>query len=89
MKGLIHMYMHALHEVKENFWDYIELIDAEPHKDHRAVWYAIAADELQHFAKIKDVAWANMEGHTEMEKAFHDTMHEEYEKMKKCLEKRR
>jgi hypothetical protein len=30
-----------------------------------------------------------MEGHTEMEKAFHDTMHEEYEKMKKCLEKRK
>ena len=83
------MYMHALHEEKENFWDYIELIDAETQKEHRVLWYAIAADELQHFANIKDAIWANMESHTVMEKAFYDTMHEEYERMKKCLEKRK
>lgn len=89
MKTLAGMYMHALHEEKENFWDYIELIDNETNKDRRNLWYAIAADELQHFGKIKDTIWANLDGHTEMEKAFHDAMHEEYDKMRKCLEKRK
>ena len=30
-----------------------------------------------------------MEEHTDMEKAFYYAMHDEYEKMKKCLEKRK
>ena len=89
MKTLASMYMHALHEEKENFWDYIDLLDHETSKERHTMWYAIASDELQHFAKIKEMIWANMEGHTEMEIAFHDAMHEEYEKMRKCLEKRK
>lgn len=89
MKNLIHMYMHSLHDEKDAFWDYIELIDCESHKEHKALWIAIATDELQHFQKIKDAIWADMESHTDMEKAFYHTMHDEYEKMKKCLEKRK
>jgi rubrerythrin len=87
MKTIMEMYMHALHEERENFWDYVEMMKHETNKDKKAVWYAIASDELQHFHKIKSIVWENLEGHTEMEKAFHETMHDEYEKMKKCLEK--
>lgn len=54
MEKLMHMYMHAIREEKEAFWDYIDLIDCEVHKERRSIWYAIAADELQHFAKLKD-----------------------------------
>lgn len=54
MKTIMGHYMHVLHEEKKAFWDYMDLIKAEPHKDRRAIWHAIAADELQHFAKIKD-----------------------------------
>ena len=83
------MYMHALHDEKDAFWDYIELIDHETNKEHRSLWVAIAHDELEHFQKIKDGVWAHMEEHTDMEKAFYYAMHDEYEKMKKCLEKRK
>lgn len=89
MKTLMHMYMHSLHDEKDAFWDYIDLIDCETNKEYRSLWLAIAADELQHFQKIKDAVWAGMESHTDMEKAFYHAMHEEYEKMKKCLEKRK
>ena len=87
MKTIMGLYMHNLHEEKKAFWDYMELLNCETHKDRKAIWYAIAADELQHFAKIKDTVWSDMTEHTEMEQAFYHELHEEYEAMKKCLEK--
>lgn len=89
MKTLISMYMHALHQEKDAFWDYLELMDHETHKDHKSIWYAIATDELQHFAKIKDTIWGEKEGRTEMEQAICEEYHEQYEHMKKALEKRK
>ena len=84
MKTIMGHYMHVLHEEKKAFWDYMDLVKAEPHKDRRAIWHAIAADELQHFAKIKDTVWSDMSERTEMEKAFFEELHEEYEAMKHC-----
>ena len=89
MKSLPSMYMHMLYDEKEGFWEYIDLFDMETSKDRKAIWYAIATDELQHFAKIKDTIWSNMNERTEMEKALFAELHEEYEKMKKCLERRK
>lgn len=89
MKNIMSLYMHALHKEKESFWDYIDLIDCENQKERRVIWYAIASDELQHFCKLKDTIWANMGDRTEMEKAFFEELHCEYEEMKKCLEKRK
>lgn len=54
MKTLMEKYMHVLMEEREAFWDYMELMDCETKKEHKSIWHAIAADELQHFAKIKD-----------------------------------
>lgn len=31
------MYMHSLHDEKDAFWDYIELIDCETNKEHKAL----------------------------------------------------
>lgn len=88
-KTITGMYIHVLYEEKDNFWDYIELMDHEPQKEHRALWYAIASDELQHFSKIKEVIWADMSTRTDIEKALYDKVEKEEEKMKKCLEKHR
>lgn len=37
MKTMMGMYMHALHEERENFWDYIEMYKHETNKDKKAV----------------------------------------------------
>lgn len=89
MKNLMEMYIHTLYEEKEAFWDYIELIDNENNKEYRSIWYAIAADELQHYSKLKEIIWGNGEHNSVIESAFFKEIHEEYEEMKKCLEKRK
>lgn len=89
MKNLMEMYIHTLYEEKEAFLDYIELLDNETSKERRTIWYAIAADELQHYSKLKEAIWSSAEHSSEIELAFYKEMHEEYEEMKKCLEKRK
>lgn len=89
MKNLMEMYIHTLYEEREAFLDYIELLDNETSKERKAIWYAIAADELQHYGKVKEIIWSSAERSSEIELAFCKEMHEEYEEMKKCLEKRK
>lgn len=84
---LMQQYIHALYDEEDAFWDYIELLENETHKEHKALWVAIATDELQHFAKVKETIWGMSAEHSDMENAFCAELHEKYEQMKKCLEK--
>ena len=55
-------------------------------KEHKALFVAIAQDELQHFHKIVSAVWTDMSNKTEMEKAFYHSLMKEYEMMKEYLE---
>jgi hypothetical protein len=86
MKTLMDKYMHALSDERDAFWDYVELIECEMAKEHKALFVAIAQDELQHFHKIVSAVWTDMSNKTEMEKAFYHSLMKEYEMMKEYLE---
>lgn len=81
---LIQQYIHAIYDEEDAFWDYIEILKSETNTTHKALWVAIATDELQHYGKIKDVLKTMSQ--SEMETAFLAELCEKYDCMRKCLE---